>query len=611
MLVYVTAVLSSLQCSGDEVKQFYQDNCCHAGDVLDTAIRCKQTSTGTSTRYVMGCSDAKTFLTAPHNCGQCQSPTSNDVCHNTQVMKTCVVGGGIGAYGALVGYRAGGGDLKDIVVFERGLDTSFYSAQAQERGGQYPSLTVTASNGPWPYACSSDHVGPCHADQHFDKIDWTTPHPWYNGQSGVPTPIGGLTHKGVTPVWFAEPYAFGGNAQFNGHLFFHGTDVETGMSVLEVEGLRAVANNIGFLDGDATCLSSPGCRGIWDAFHVLSEKYGARVHGAATFFSTETFARIDLQRQARDKLKAQYRTGVNVASISKSGSESSSFVLKDASGAEVAQCENVILSAGAYATPKLFQTNFPSACPDAGKYLMNHYGIINAGTYYHAEAFTKGTSIAPQSGDFNAFPYFVPPNNNSHTIVMCSATSDGIGTQCYVITYGALQNDAQYASSYWNNVTSSGDIHYRYTPDPESTADHLSGGSAAIDAMEAYFQSLGAMPGTFITVAPDLSFQGKKLNGAYQTVNVSDVSDVVSKAMTASECKASIQDRIDNGMGVGIYHEMGTMSACLSSTTTNEASGSPGVYVGDASASKTGIVGSTAALSAYHGYKAGKATAAL
>lgn len=599
MLPLCIGTFTSLQCSGDEVRTFYRNNCCTPDNVFDTKTQCTDDAQGTSTRYIMECRDAKPFLTSQNNCGRCDNPTSNDVCNRKQEFHTCVVGGGIGAYGALLGYRAGGGNMKDVMVFERGRDTSLFAAQAEERGGQYPSMSVTASNGPWPYACVDGHMGPCSVA----AVDWNKPHAWYNGQQD--TPVFGLTYKGSAPTWFSVSNAFGGNFQWNGGLFFHGPDAETGLTAVEIEGLRTVASNLGIANGTAVCDASPGCKGIIDAFHGLSETYGVRVMGGASTVSSETSTRIDLQRQTREKVKGQYRTGVAVAHVQRQ--PDGAYELKDGSDATVATCDNVILAGGAFMTPKLFQSSFPNVCADAGKYLMNHYGVISVGTFYHADAFTLGTSIAPPSGYFDAFPYFVPDDNLSHTITLCSATGDGIGVQCNIIVYGALQNDAQYASSEGNNVTVDGDIHYTYTPDAASTASYVKSGSAAVDALEAYYQSLGAYPGTYISVNADYTITGKKAGGHYQTIDVTDVADIAAKAMNSTEMKESIADKMEHELGYAIYHEMGTMSACVA-TDTNKVT--EYVFVGDASASKHGFVGSTAALSSIHGYKAGKAAAA-
>ena len=71
MLHLFFGTFASLQCSGDEVRTFYKNNCCTPSNVFDTKTQCTDVERGTSARYVMKCADAKTFLTAQNNCGKC------------------------------------------------------------------------------------------------------------------------------------------------------------------------------------------------------------------------------------------------------------------------------------------------------------------------------------------------------------------------------------------------------------------------------------------------------------------------------------------------------------------------------------------------------------
>lgn len=571
MLSLVASTLGStsnvLKCD-EEIVSYYTSKCgtgaadgptCGGGK-FTTDGECTDADAGTTTCYAVPCgAAAKAFIKKSTNCGACGSLTSHDICAQPQSYKTCVVGGGIGAYGALVGYQAGGGALEDIMVFERGLDASYFAAQI----GTYPDIALLAQQ-PWTGAKTS---------------------PWTNRYLSTMTGFPSVK----TNTWAVAPFDFGGNFMHNGGLWMHGPGSTANLTSQEKDGLAAVTTSLGIapavaIDGVCGAPGGTDCAGIKNAIPDTTAYGNAVMHATLTTFEVSPTpymsTRIDLQKKAR-AMKAQFKTGANVEQISKADGK---FTLSGTGGSTLATCDKVILSAGAFNTPVLaMNAQNIGTCPNAGKFLSNQPGVITAVNFMN-------TPTKNYTAGFYAFPYATDPTGMSQTLVQCFPQDDidanatnGLqpGVSCYVIVYAALQPDT-YAT---DRVESDGTIHYDYILSDATKAAHANTYALAIDSIVNHYGPINAG-----IVALDFF-------GAVSFIG-----------MTPTEAKAAVASKFETGQIYAIYHEAGTMSRCIDSTT-NQMTDAPGVYIGDTSAGKFSYAGSTSTLAAYEGYKAGKAAA--
>ena len=160
MIVTLLFLQNTLKCDHSVISS-YESQCqqngqCGSGGSFDTGAfngttgrytnrqSCTNKVNGTSTRYVQSCGEnSQVLLQRTLDCS-CDVFDGSDLCTKPPEMEFCVVGGGPGAYGALLGL--GSENLKKTLVLEKGVDAAHLQEQQSvlNTGPPFPSLGISS-----------------------------------------------------------------------------------------------------------------------------------------------------------------------------------------------------------------------------------------------------------------------------------------------------------------------------------------------------------------------------------------------------------------------------------------------------------------------------------